>query len=140
MRAPEGSRSGEDHDAARSGVKAKHESNGSLGALEFIDAKMYVGVEESDHLDAFTDLTDTHFVPRTNVEMVGYDGANSTVQSAGSCETRPGSGTPGTPPPGKRSRRRLTALPILALMPIDLRFCAEGRFKITPALRLGGVA
>jgi hypothetical protein len=56
-------------------VAAHREPDGTLTTLEFIDAKMYVGVQgESEHEMAYGDLTKANFVPRTNLKWVDQNG------------------------------------------------------------------
>ena len=122
---PKGHDLGEDHYAAL-WVKAEHESDGSLGALEFIDAKMYVGVEESDHRGAFTDLTDTQFVPRTNVEMVGHDGVNRHSSVRWKLRDPPRFRDTWHTTNWEAVEEEVDRSADLALMPIDLRFSRRG--------------
>jgi formylglycine-generating enzyme required for sulfatase activity len=122
---PKGRDLGEDHYAAL-WVKAKHESDGSLGALEFIDAKMYVGVEESDHLGAFTELTNAQFVPRTNVEIVGHGGAHRHSSVRWKLRDPPRFRDTWHTTTWQAVEEEVDRSVDLALMPIDLRFSRSG--------------
>jgi serine/threonine protein kinase/formylglycine-generating enzyme required for sulfatase activity len=120
----------EDHYAAL-WVKAEHKSDGSLGALEFIDAKMYVGVEDSNHPDTFNDLTDTQFIPRTNLEIMGRDGVTRHSSVRWKLQDPPRFNDTWHAATWEAVEEAVKRAADLALMPIDLRFSRKGPLEDT---------